>query len=165
MYIMSTKPVTPAQERLRKEQKDHRTKFGLRLRQLRETHEEGRKSQQWLADRMGLDRRTVMRLEAGAVPAELCYVAAANRALKCGIGTLLTESLIPIEDLDAETERQLLYDAAYQRARRTTEVLDRQVVARIKTRRAELDELAALTHEMASVDRELTELASRLTPS
>jgi hypothetical protein len=37
------------------------------------------------------------------------------------------------------------------------------VAARIKTRRAELDELAALTHEMASVDRELTELASRFT--
>jgi transcriptional regulator with XRE-family HTH domain len=161
MYIMSTKSLTPEQKRLRDEKKDHREAFGLRLLQLRTTHKEGKKSQQWLADRMGLDRRTVMRLEKGVVPAELYLVAAANRAFKLGIGTLLAGSLIPLEDLDAETDHQLLYDAAYQRVRRTAEVLDRQDAARIKTRQAELDELAALNQEMASLDRDLTELAGR----
>jgi transcriptional regulator with XRE-family HTH domain len=163
VYIMSTKRVTRDQERRRKERDNHRKAFGLRLRQLRETHQEGKKSQQWLADRMGLDRRTVMRLEAGAVPAELCYVAAANSAFKLGIGTLLAGSLIPLEDLDAEVDRELVFHAAYQRARRMTEILDRQAAARIRTRQEELDELKALNHEMVSVGSELARLAGRFT--
>lgn len=155
---MSTKTLTPEQDRLREEKKDHRKKFGLRLRQLRETHPEGKKSQQWLAERMGLDRRTVMHLEAGRVPAELHLVAAANRALKLGIGTLLAGSLIPLEDLDAETDHQLLYAAAHQRARRMTEVLERQVAVRWKVMRAEFEEMEAL---FGDTDHQLKELEAR----
>jgi transcriptional regulator with XRE-family HTH domain len=158
MYIMSTKTVTPEQER-------HRKEFGLRLRQLRETHREGKKSQAWLAEQMKLDRRTVMRLEAGKVPVELHLIAAANKALGCGIGPLL-ESLLNGEEVTAETERQLLHHAAYQRARVQKERLDLALARYHKAIRAEMEE-ATRAEKMeekelfGDTDRQLKELEAR----
>jgi hypothetical protein len=106
---------------------------------------------------MGVDRRTVMRLEAGKVPAELHLVAAANRALECGIGTLI-ESLLNGDELNVEVERQLLLDAAHQRARVQKERLDREVAVRYRAMRAEMKEMETL---FGDTDRQLKELEAR----
>jgi hypothetical protein len=113
---MSTKTVTTSQHY-------HREAFGRRLKELRGTH-----SQEWLAKQMKpkLERRTIMRLEAGEAPVELHLVAAVAAALGCGVEPLL-ESLFTQEELAAETNRQVLRSAAYQRARTQAETLDRQV--------------------------------------
>ena len=75
---------------------EHERAFGTRLAQERKRRGW---SQAYLAERMGINEHTVLRLEAGTTRVDLDRVASAAEALDCGVGVLL-RSLFPAEAAD-----------------------------------------------------------------
>ena len=94
-----------------------------------------------------LERRTIMRLEAGQAPVELHLVAAIAEALGCGIAPLIA-SLLPQEELDAETERRLLESAAYQQARAQAAALDLEMSELVPAAAALKARIGAAAHRV-----------------